>query len=245
MNRTLKATAAIMLMSVVLFAVGCKKDKVTGDGTISGHTYVDLGLPSGTLWAACNVGANSPEEYGDYFAWGETQPKDRYNWRTYNYCYCDNDNGIPTFTKYCRDSDYGYNGFIDNLTILQNDDDAASANWGDNWNTPTQENWEELINNTAHMWTVQNGVYGRLFTSTNGSSLFLPTGGSRHEGSINSLGNWGCYWSSSFGYWQSSLGNTYYNEFGACHFYFSSQNIGVSNNCWRSDGYTIRPVCSR
>ena len=85
-----------------------------GGGSSDDHDYVDLGLPSGLLWATCNVGANAPEEYGDYFAWGETQPKDIYNWSTYQYC-MGSDN---TLTKYCTRSDYGYNGFTDNLTHL-------------------------------------------------------------------------------------------------------------------------------
>ena len=83
-------------------------------GSGSYHDYVDLGLPSGILWATCNVGAFTPEDYGDYFAWGETQPKDMYNWSTYQYC---NGSGT-TFTKYCSNSDYGYSGFTDNLTTL-------------------------------------------------------------------------------------------------------------------------------
>ena len=83
------------------------------------HAYVDLGLPSGLLWATCNVGANAPEEYGDYFAWGETQPKDYYDWSTYQYC-----NGSEnTLTKYCWYSGNGYNGYTDNLIILQPEDD--------------------------------------------------------------------------------------------------------------------------
>lgn len=78
-------------------------------------TYVDLGLPSGTLWATCNVGADTPEGYGDYFAWGETQPKTTYNWSTYRYCNGD----YVKLTKYCGNSSYGYNGFTDDLTVLQ------------------------------------------------------------------------------------------------------------------------------
>ena len=101
----------------------------SASGTVNGHEYVDLGLPSGTLWATCNIGANTPEEYGDYFAWGETQTKDTYSWSTYQYA-----NGTfwqdPQLTKYCTDANYGYNGFTDNLTTLQASDDPATANWG-------------------------------------------------------------------------------------------------------------------
>ena len=93
---------------------------------IEEHEWVDLGLPSGTLWATCNVGASKPEEYGDYFAWGETEPKDEYCWSTYLHCKGD----YNSLTKYCHQYDYGYNGFTDNLTELEPADDAATANWG-------------------------------------------------------------------------------------------------------------------
>lgn len=93
------------------------------------HEYIDLGLPSGTLWATMNIGASSPEDYGDYFAWGETAPKDVYDWSTYKWC-----NGSSnTLTKYCFNSSYGNNGFVDNLTELDPEDDAATVNWGQDW----------------------------------------------------------------------------------------------------------------
>ena len=119
--------------------------------------YVDLGLPSGTLWAACNVGAVTPEDYGDYFAWGETQPKDFYDWSTYQYC----NGSYNTLTKYCSDASFGYNGFSDTLSILLRENDAATANWGSDWRMPTNEEWQELYNNTTHVWTTQNGGNGR------------------------------------------------------------------------------------
>ena len=156
------------------------------------HAYVDLGLPSGLLWATCNVGANSPEEYGDYFAWGETQPKDVYNWNTYQYC----NGSFITLTKYCTDSDYGYNGFTDNLTELLPEDDAVTANWGDNWRMPNDGDWQELYNNTTQTWTTQNGVSGSLFTAPNGNSLFLPAAGNRWDSSLHN-DHFGIYWSSS------------------------------------------------
>lgn len=113
------------------------------------HDYVDLGLPSGLLWATCNVGADNPEDYGDYFAWAETEPKSVYNWSTYKYC----DGGYYyKLTKYCTRSDFGNNGFTDNLTVLLPEDDAATANWGNGWRMPTENEWRELIDNTTpHM----------------------------------------------------------------------------------------------
>jgi uncharacterized protein (TIGR02145 family) len=162
------------------------------------HEYVDLGLPSGTLWATCNVGATTPEEYGDYFAWGETQTKSTYNWNTYQYQsqYCMG-GGNGMLTKYCNDSSYGYNGYTDTLTMLLPEDDAATANWSSDWRMPTKEEWQELYNNTTDTWTTQNGVNGRLFTASNGNSLFLPAAGSRSEDELYDAGYYGTYWSSS------------------------------------------------
>ena len=161
--------------------------------------WVDLGLPSGLLWATRNVGATSPEDYGDYFAWGETSPKSIYDWSTYRYCnwvnaYVNAD-GQNLLTKYCSLSGYGYNGFTDNLTTLQPGDDAASANYGGR--TPTKEEWQELMDHTTSQWTTQNGVNGHRFTGPNGNSLFLPAAGVRGDSSLYFDGSSGDYWSSS------------------------------------------------
>lgn len=174
---------------------------VTGNRTLvanftsnsGNHAYVDLGLPSGLLWATCNVGADNPEDYGDYFAWGETQPKSVYNWSTYQYCM----GSENTLTKYCNNASYGYNGFTDNLTLLELGDDAATVNWGGNWHMPTEAEWEELRNNTTVTWTPQNGVNGCRFTASNGNSIFLPAAGYRYESGLIGAGSNGHYWSSS------------------------------------------------
>ena len=142
-------------------------------GTNDGHEWIDLGLPSGTLWATCNVGASSPEESGSHFAWGETQPKNRYSWSTYGYC-----NGSEnTMVKYCNDGAYGYMGFTDNLTNLLSEDDAATANWGSEWQMPSREQIEELFNSfyTNKDWTQLNDKSGWKITSKKtGNSIFLP-----------------------------------------------------------------------
>ena len=203
---------------------------------VSGETegdWVDLGLPSGLLWATRNVGATSPEDYGDYFAWGETTPKSVYDWTTYIYCNGDDDQ----LTKYCNDSDYGYNGFTDNLTILQPGDDAATANYGGR--TPTKEEWEELIYYTTAQWTTRNGVNGRLFTSSNGNSLFLPAAGHRSGSSLFTAGIDGNYWSSSLSTVDPSR---------AWHFYFNSgwqlMVYGSRGDWGRSGGQSVRAVRS-
>ena len=198
----------------------------------TGHDYVDLGLPSGTLWATCNVGAEIPEDYGDYFAWGETQPKNWYDWSTYQYC-----NGSEnTLTKYCSNSSCGYNGFTDDLTILLPEDDAATANWGGNWRMPTKEEWQELYNNTTMTWTTQNGVSGMLFTASNGNSLFLPAAGCIMDDEYQHESVVGLYWS-------SSLSTDYPKD--AWYFYFEPGNYGMDDFHIRYFGQSVRPVRSR
>ncbi len=206
------------------------QEAVTTLPSSSTHGYVDLGLPSGLLWAICNVGANATEEYGDYFAWGETQPKDDYSWNTYQYS-----NGIygNALTKYCTNSSYGYNGFTDNLTILLPEDDAATANWGNDWRMPTKEEWQELCNNTTVIWTIQNGVRGRLFTAANGNSLFLPAAGFRTDDLHYYAGSFGDYWSSSL--------NTDVPD-GAWGLDFGSGNEYNLSGYSRACGFTVRPV---
>ena len=208
---------------------------VTGNRTLVAHfdrAYVDLGLPSGTLWATCNIGANAPEDYGDYYAWGETTPKDVYYWDTYQYCTGGSYEHpyYNMFTKYCNNSSYGYNGFTDDLTVLLPEDDAATANWGGDWRMPTKEEWNELIENTTTTWTTQNGVYGELFTASNGASLFLPAAGLRWDGELSHAGSNGYYW-------LSSLSMDY--QCSAWSFCF-----GIMGYSYRGRGFSVRPVCS-
>ena len=191
--------------------------------------YVDLGLPSGLLWATCNVGAYSPEEYGDYFAWGETTPKDVYNWSTYQYGHDWNQ-----LTKYCNDASSGYNGFTDNLITLLPEDDAATANWGPDWRMPTKEEWQELYNNTTVTWTTQNGVNGCLFTAANGNSLFLPATGYIGGTTNYSVGN--------VLNWSSSLYTDNQND--AIYFSYNSSYSYGNSHGYRISGQTVRPVRS-
>ena len=210
-----------------------KKSSPTGDT----HSYVDLGLPSGTLWATCNIGANSPEEYGDYFAWGETKGynsgKTDFDWDTYRWC-----NGhYDEMTKYCTYSNYGYNGFTDDKTELDLEDDAAYVNWGPDWCMPSIEQFEELINKsyTTTEWTAQNGVNGRKITSkTNGNSIFLPAAGYRDDSSLSGAGSDG-------GYWSRSLNSD--DPFHARSLYFNSSSIRAGSS-YRCYGGGVRPVRS-
>ena len=192
------------------------------------HEYVDLGLS--VKWATCNVGATEPEEYGDYFAWGETERKSTYNWSTYKYC-----NGSQySLTKYCTNSSYGT---VDNKTTLEAADDAARANWGGSWRMPTDAELTELREQCTWTWTTQNGVYGYKVTSKKSGytnkSIFLPAAGYRYDSSIYNAGSNGYYWSSSL-----YTGSPSY----AWDVSFSSDGVyrGRDN---RSYGFSVRPVC--
>lgn len=216
----------------ILIATGCTKEhgSNSGNGIYNGHEYVDLGLPSGTLWATCNVGANTISDYGNYFAWGETTTKTTYNWTTYKYCIGDPQN----LTKYCTRSSSGNNGFTDNLTIMQSMDDAATAQWGNGWGTPTKMQWEELKDNTTVTWTTHGGVNGRRFTASNGNSLFLPASGRYWENELYTVDSFGDYWSSSLD--TNYPGNAWYFGFNSSD-YQSKKSI-------RSNGHSVRPVRS-
>ena len=196
----------------------------TKENMHNGHVYVDLGLPSGTLWATCNVGATKPEENGDYFAWGETKPKDEYNWKNYKWC----DGQSNKLTKYCYDSRYGK---VDNKTILELCDDAANVNWGGDWRMPTKKEQDELKIFTTWTWINQNGIIGYKVTSRiNGNSIFLPAAGFRCYSGLYYAGSNGSYWSSSL-----SL----------CYAYYLCFNLGnvSGNDCYyHLNGLSVRPV---
>ena len=242
MKKTVMALTAIMLMMVV--AVSCTKPDepnnggnngqndsiVDHSGTFNGHDYVDLGLPSGTLWATCNVGATTPEGYGDYFAWGEIETKEVYNWETYKYC----NGGYNQLTRYCPYADYGYKGMVHDRTVLYDMDDAALSEWGTGWRMPTRDEMEELLFYcTSWGWKEQNGVGGLLFEAPNGNSLFFPAAGYVDETEMVNAGANGCYWSRSLGGTPDKAGNMY--------FVAHSMSFG---HAFRYLGLTIRPVRS-
>ena len=155
---------------------------------------VDLGLTSGTLWATCNVGATNPEDSGDYFAWGETVPNKEYYWWNTTAWVEIHDGGQLYFTKYNTKSD---EGFVDNKTELDPEDDAAYVNWGPEWRMPSREQIDELLYDCTWEWTQLNGVNGRLVTGPNGNTIFLPASGMRLEYDLDYVGENGCYWGRS------------------------------------------------
>ena len=204
--------------------------QVRAVGNMAEHEYVDLGLPSHTRWATCNIGASNPEDRGDYFAWGETKPKDYYGWNTYKW-YKSGPNGSG-FTKYCLDGENGYNGFADGKNELDRADDAATVNWGPQWRMPTYEQLEELYDYCSRSWTQMNGVTGLLLTGPNGYKLFLPTTGIRVGSHVYNTSFDGNIWS-------SSLNDEDARDAIFLAYYSDDWYLYYEKRCY---GYTIRPV---
>ena len=177
---------------------------------------IDLGLPSGTKWACCNVGADKPEFYGGYYAWGETEEKSYYYWETYIHC----DGSFST----CHDL---------GSDIAGTQYDVAHVKWGGSWVMPSSDQQVELIKNCNYEWTTVNGVNGEKFTSkNNGGSIFLPAAGDRVNSGLIGAGSSGYYWSS-----------TQYpsNTIGAYHLRFYSSGTSTDIND-RHNGRSVRPV---
>ena len=190
---------------------------ITANLTLADHDYVDLDLPSRTLWATCNVGAEKPEDYGYYYAWGETSTKNSYyssNYKWYN-------GSDDSFTKYGEDD------------VLYLSDDAAYVNWGSNWRMPKYSDFTELINshNTTTEETTLNGVKGLKITSkSNDKSIFLPTAGYMNGSTLIGAGTNAYYWSSET-----------YDEERVCYLHIQNGDVTVSD-CSRYMGQSIRPV---
>ena len=224
--------AAVALLSVGLSS--CGKDDNNGsdsNGSATVGEWVDLGLPSGLLWASHNVGTTNPEGYGDFFAWGETQPKSYYEWETYNLA----NGSFEQLTKYCSSASYGLNGYTDNLVTLEPADDAAAFKVGGGARIPTRADWNELKEHTTSTWTTSNGVRGRLYTAPNGKSIFLPAAGTIWGSDHHYADSYGYYWSASL-----DAEETYY----AWCFYFNSGQEGGIDYNGRDDGMPVRAVRS-
>ena len=197
---------------------------------IKKEEYIDLGLPSRTLWANCNVGTNKPEGLGDHFAWGETSPKINFSWENYEHC-----NGAgDRLTKYCNNPAYGYNQFTDTLTQLMMSDDAGWCNFDTNKGPriPSKEQWQELYQNTTHTWTTLNGVEGVLFEANNGNSIFLPAAGMCNDSNID-----------HGYYWLNSIDTD--NPASAWNFMIGADLDAIGNSMATSErflGFSVRPV---
>ena len=187
---------------------------------------VDLGLS--VCWASCNLGAGKPEEYGDYYAWGETETKERYSWSTYKF---GTDSSGPFF-KYNTISSYGS---VDNKTVLEPEDDVAHVNLGGKWRMPTDAEWTELRTKCTWTWVTNyngSGINGRLVKATNGNSIFLPAAGRRYGATLNNVCSSGYYWS-------SSLYTVYSCD--AWQVFFRSDDVGKYVDL-RFYGLSVRPV---
>ena len=184
--------------------------------TAQAQDYVDLGLPSGTKWATCNLGASKPSDYGDYYAWGETEPKGNYSWETYKWGTKDN------LTKYNK---------TDGKTTLDPADDAATQKLGSPWRMPTYDEIKELLGNCTWTWTTQDGKNGyEVKSKKNGNSIFLPAAGYVNSQDLFDVGSWGRYWSGSLGVADARYLNFSWNE----------HNWSASGRFY---GLPVRPVC--
>ena len=207
---------------------GIKEEYVDLSGTLNGYEWVDLGLPSGLKWASCNVGASSPEDYGDYFAWGETRPKSEYSWSTYKLCHGTYD----TQTK------YNNNNFKENYT-LSLEDDAARQNWHSSWRIPTKDEWLELREHCTWTWTTYKDVEGMLVYGPAGTCIFLPAAGYADKKNISDMTAFGGYWSAS-----RSEENTY--NAGISSFHSGKEFMKNKwQNVYRCRGYSVRPVSDK
>jgi hypothetical protein len=191
------------------------------------YEYVDLGLS--VKWATCNIGATKPEEYGDYFAWGETESRSRYEWANYKWSKMSSTGA--SLTKYNISRDYG---IVDNKITLDQSDDVASVNFGGNWRIPTDAEMTELLEQCIWTWTAYNGVNGYKVTSkSNGNSIFLPAAGRCGYNGLTQVENNGLYWS-------SALGTD--NPMTAHYLYFDLDEVGKAIHS-RCEGLPVRPVC--
>lgn len=179
---------------------------------------IDLGLS--VKWASCNVGATAPEEYGGYYAWGETEEKEDYSWETYKWC----NGSYGSITKYCTE---------DNKTVLDFEDDVAHVKWGGNWRMPTLEEFRELVEKCTWTWTTQNGVAGYNVSASNGNRIFLPAAGDRSSTGVYNCGSYGYYWCIALGKYDSR---------DAYQLYFDHANSYWDGWHSRYDGFTVRPV---
>jgi hypothetical protein len=244
-NRLLKSFALFALLAAVFASYADNNDN--GD-------VVDLGLPSGVKWATSNVGAANPWDYGDYYAWGETQTKDFFRWETYKYC-----NGMDTIlSKYCNDAEYGSGGFTDTLTTLEAADDVATAVLGSDYSMPTIADWYELGRQCYWVWTENyknHNVSGYLVYKAKSAAdkgakvfsdgkpsrsyslkdahIFLPAAGSRCTSDLGGSGSNGDYWSASLN--EDGPSNARY-----CGFNGNRVNPSFSGN--RCYGLPVRPV---
>lgn len=196
-------------------------------GVHNGYEYVDMGLS--VKWATLNIGAQQPEGYGHYYAWGEQEERNSYTWTTYSHC----TGSYLNMTKYVVQSNTSSNfGAVDHIQTLELVDDVANTEWGGDWRMPTNEEWYELAVSCTWVWTSRNGINGYEVIADNGNSIFLPAAGSKNYSTLFNANACGYYWSSSL--YEAKANNAY-------HLYFDS-TTGNTTYRYRYYGHTIRAV---
>ena len=218
-------TSAAAALAQIIQKLEELKEKI-GNGGVTPPTpqptmeYVNLGLYSGLKWAKCNLGASKPSDYGDYYAWGETTPKTDCSWATYKW------GTESNITKY---------NTTDGKTVLDPEDDAATATLGSHWRMPTKDEMYELLDNCTWTWTTQDGKNGyEVKSKTNGNAIFLPAAGFREGSEFDSAGSLGIYWSSSLNELNSHSASPIKFDSGEKGWYYFGR--------YRYYGYPIRPV---
>lgn len=238
---------SIVAITAIILRSQKDPDPSPESSTIDGHEWIDLGLPSGLLWAACNLGATTPEEYGDYYAWGEIEPyysslnpliwkdgKDAgYTWESYKFLLGNDERG--PFSKYVADSSLGA---IDDKTVLETVDDVAYVILNGKGRMPTENEWNELKYYCKWTWTSRHGVNGYLATGLNGNFIFLPAAGGLSGINLIKTGVEGNYWSSSL---------DKYSIFAPVFNFSDSVKVSTNISVWayRCNGYSVRPVSNQ
>ena len=219
----MKRTSTVALISLVLLIIAsCEGIEGSGTEIIKTPEAIDMGLS--VKWASCNIGASRPEDFGDYYAWGETETKATYDWSTYTLC----SGSKRTMTKYCTSMFYGT---TDNKTTLEKADDVAAQELGGSWRMPTTIEWGELIHRCDWKWTTINGVEGMLVTSKKtDNSIFLPA-----ANDVRGYVFDGVYGS----YWSSSLSTLEACDARCCHF---DRTYASEDEYRRFEGLSVRPV---
>ncbi len=247
----MKTTKILSILTAILvvcaICISCDPDNIINNNPnlneeeeTSKYTAVDLGLS--VKWATFNVGATSPEEFGDYFCWGETTPNSDYWWHTYKWCEFVAEPFDLHFTKYFLSNEYPEDiectGKTDYKSTLDLSNDAAAVNWGGNWRMPTESEIFELYQQCDWMWTFMLNksdlpIKGVKITGPNGNSIFLPAAGYRWNSKVHNVGEECDYWSSSLVKDQSAR---------AWDLYVTPVSWWIGNG-FRCNGFPVRPVC--
>lgn len=215
----------IVFSSVFVYTLNAQTNS---DTKVIEPDAIDLGLS--VKWASFNLGASKPEEYGNYYAWGEVQTKQEYDWNNYKY-----GNNDVELTKYVTHEQYGKDGLTDNLKVLDSNDDAATFLLGAFWRMPTNNEFSELREKCSWTWTLENGVNGYRVKGPNNKTIFIPAAGMYISSNNNTLNKGGRYWTSEV-FSQNNMANTLYFDSNTSHTGWDAKN--------RPYGLSIRPVYS-